>query len=481
MSDVLVVDRKGLARKLGKKPKSFIVFELLQNAYDENITFVNVTMEMLPGRPACKIVVEDDCPEGFQDLASVYTMFRDSKKAPDPTKRGRFELGEKLVLALALEARITSTKGSIVIRNEERVHTKDKTAKGTIFEGVFRMTREEFLEVEAQVRQVIVPEGIKTTFNGEVLQPRPKLHSFETTLQTIRVDEEGNLSPTQRKTVVNVYEVREGEEASIYEMGLPVVATSDKWHYDVQQRVPVNWERNNVPPSFKTTLRVEVLNAMHDKLTKEEAAAPWVTDAAEDERVNKEAVTDVVTKRFGEKSVIYDPSDPEGSKIAMSQGYTVIPGGALSKGFWDNVRRDNVRLPAGQVTPSPKTYDPNGRPENVIPESEWTDDMLMKADFAKHLYGKLVPGSSIYVDIVREPGVFWAANFGGGRLCFNYSKLGKSWFAAPNRDERVIDLLIHEFGHAFSNDHLSEQYHKGLTKLAARITTLALTNPEAFE
>ena len=109
MSDVLVVDRKGLAKKLTKKPKAFLVFELLQNCWDEKITFADVSMEMIPGRPACKIRVEDDCPEGFQDLASVYTMFRDSKKAPDPTKRGRFELGEKLVLALALDARITST------------------------------------------------------------------------------------------------------------------------------------------------------------------------------------------------------------------------------------------------------------------------------------------------------------------------------------------------------------------------------------
>lgn len=476
---VLVVDRKGLAKKLGKKPKSFIVFELLQNAWDENVSFVNVTMEMLPGRPACRIVVEDDCPEGFQDLASVYTMFRDSKKAPDPTKRGRFELGEKLVIALAQRAEIISTKGSIIIENEERTHSKKKLEAGTIFMGDFRVTREEFDGIQEEIRQVIPPAGIRTMFNGVELPVRKPLHTFETTLQTIRVDEEGNLSPTQRKTTVEVYEVLEGETAHIYEMGLPVVETGDKWHYNVAQRVPVNWERNNVPPSYKKTLRVEVLNAMHDKLTKEEASSSWVADAAEDERANADAVKDVVTKRFGEKSVIYDPSDPEGSKIAMSQGYTVIPGGSLSKGFWDNIHRDKVRLPAGQVTPSPKAYDPNGHPENVIPESEYTPDMKRKALFSRWFF-KYLTGKMCTIRIVREPAVGWIANFGQGSLCLNYSRLGKKWFEAPNHDEKVIDLLIHEFGHHYSGDHLSSQYHDALTKLGAKAVNLALTNPGFF-
>jgi hypothetical protein len=481
MTDVLVVDRKGLARKLGKKPKSFIVFELLQNAWDEKITRVNVSMEMLPGRPACKIVVEDDCPEGFQDLTSVYTMFKDSKKSHDPEKRGRFELGEKLVLALALEAEVISTKGSVLIKNDERTHSRKKLEKGTIFLGTFKMTREEYEEVERDIRQVIPPAGIKTIFNGTELPVRTPLHTFETTLQTIRADEEGQLSPTQRKTVVEVYEVREGETAHIYEMGLPVVETSDKWHYNILQRVPVNWERNNVPPSYKKTLRVEVLNAMHSRLSKDEAAAPWVADAAEDPRAEAEAIKDIVVKRFGEKSVIYDPSDPEGSKLAMSQGYTVIPGGTLSKGTWDNIRRFSTVLPAGQVTPSPKCYDPEGRPENVIDPTEWTADMTKKVVFAKKLFTKLTPYPECSVRIVKEPTSWWVANFGNGALCLNYSKLGKAWFALPNRAERVLNLLVHEFGHAFCSDHLSEKYHDALTDMAAKLCNLALDDPSFFE
>lgn len=493
MADVLVVDRKGLAKKLEKRPKSFILFELLQNAWDENVTQVTVTATMLKGQPLCRITVEDDCPEGFADIRSVYTLFRDSKKAPDPTKRGRFELGEKLVLALAIGAMVETTKGTVVIEGNERRETRHSRKAGTLFTGDFRMTREEFAEVCEQVRMLLVPEGIETTFNGERLLPRKPLHTFRAFLQTVRVDDEGNLKPTERKTDVRVYEVAKGEEAHIYEMGIPVVATGDRWHYDIQQRVPVNWERNNVPPSYLKTLRVEVLNAMHAEVPKTEATATWVTDAIEDSRCEAPALAGVVQKRFGEKAVIFDPSDSEGTKIAMSQGYTVIPGGALPKGAWENVRKHRVVLPAGQVTPSPKPYDPNGRTENVIPMSKWTPDMWRISEFARELFKKLTDSSIGQVVITNESKVSWLANFGpwvvniagleveqGMRLCLNYGRLGDDWFKKPKRDEAVLALLIHEFGHHFSLDHLSSEYHDALCKLGSSLAQLALEEPSLF-
>jgi hypothetical protein len=138
-----------------------------------------------------------------------------------------------------------------------------------------------------------------------------------------------------------------------------------------------------------------------------------------------------------------------------------------------------VVLPAGQVTPSPKTYDPNGRPENVIQESEWTEDMQRVARFSKELHFKLTRTMLSHVRIVREPHVGWAANYGHG-MCLNYSKLGKAWFAQPNRAEKILDLLVHEFGHFYGDDHLSEQYHDGLTLLAARLANVCLNEPDFF-
>ncbi len=42
------------------------------------------------------------------------------------------------------------------------------------------------------------------------------------------------------------------------------------------------------------------------------------------------------------------------------------------------------------------------------------------------------------------------------------------------------DLLIHEFGHQFASSHLDAKYHEALTRLAARMVSLALTDPGFF-
>lgn len=483
MSDTaLVVDRKGLAKKLANKPKAFILFELLQNCWDEDVTKVRVEATTTPGKPEVRIYVEDDCAEGFQDLTSIYTLFKDSKKAPDPTKRGRFELGEKLVAAVARRMEVITTKGGVLIEGDSRKRLRRTLVEGSCITVDVRMTRSEFIEMMDQVSLLIPPKGIETLINSVPLEQREPEHVFETTLQTVYADAEGNLKPTSRKTEVRVYKPRASETGHLYEMGIPVVETGDQWHYDVQQRVPVNWERNNVPPSYLKTLRVEVLNALHDRLDKEEAKQAWVTEALADNRCEAEATNTVLDHRFGKKRVIFDASDPEGTKMAMSQGYTVIPGGALPKGAWSTVKTHGAALPAGKVTPSPKTYDPDGEPEKVIPPEKWTQDQARIVDFAKELFRELdISATRLQVRLVTEPLVRWSANYGKHRLCLNYGKLGKRWFARPNRAVEVLSLLIHEFAHHFESDHLSSGYYRACTDLGAKVANLALDKPELFQ
>jgi hypothetical protein len=68
---------------------------------------------------------------------------------------------------------------------------------------------------------------------------------------------------------------------------------------------------------------------------------------------------------------------------------------------------------------------------------------------------------------------------GSGRLDRNLLRLGHKWFEQEARKE-VDRLLIHEFGHEYSGDHLSEQYHEALCRLGARLKRLALERPEAM-
>jgi hypothetical protein len=42
----------------------------------------------------------------------------------------------------------------------------------------------------------------------------------------------------------------------------------------------------------------------------------------------------------------------------------------------------------------------------------------------------------------------------------------------------VDSLLLHEFGHEYSGDHLSSDYHEALCKLGAGLKRLALERPD---
>jgi len=58
-------------------------------------------------------------------------------------------------------------------------------------------------------------------------------------------DENGILRSRKRTTKVRLFEVPIGG-AYLYEMGMPVVPIDCKWSVDVQQKVPLNIERDNV-------------------------------------------------------------------------------------------------------------------------------------------------------------------------------------------------------------------------------------------
>lgn len=267
----LTVDRKGLKELVAGRPAWYAVAELLQNAWDEDSTEVHVTLEKVAGRPAACLTVTDDNPEGFKDITHAFTLFARSDKRSNPTKRGRFNLGEKLVLARCLRAEITTTKGTIVFHpNGTRSHKRKKLDKGTTFYGDIRMNQVEYDEACAAVSMLQPP--IPTYFNGELFKARPVLKSFEASLNTLISDNEGVLRTTTRKTDVHIYAVAENEVAHIYELGIPVVETGDAFHVDVQQKVPLNMDRDmflrtickssgpscsTTPPTYSPTTRLQ--------------------------------------------------------------------------------------------------------------------------------------------------------------------------------------------------------------------------------
>jgi hypothetical protein len=474
------VDRAGLGKQAQEHPKGRLIGELVQNALDEaGVTKIDITLALVTGRPLADLTVEDDSPEGFRDLSHAYTLFADSYKRVNPEKRGQFNLGEKMVLAVCESASISTTKGTVIFDPAEgRIEKpRQQRERGSVFQGRIKMTRDEFPQVCDYLRSLLLPENIVVTFNGDQVLPRKPIRTFEASLETLVADEEGVMRPRVRKAPVSIFEALPGEVPAMYEMGLPIVDTGDKWHVNIGQKVPLNRDRDNVKPAYLQAVRVAVLNEAFDLLTEDDATAGWVKLAGSDQRCSDGAIKHLIRLRFGEKVAAPDPSDIEAMKAFQAQGGTIIVG--LSKGEWANVRRSGAVLPAGQICPTAKPYslDPNAKPVDVIPEEKWSEGMKNIADYARFLAKELMD-VEITVSVVRTTNAFGAC-YGSGRLDFNLFRLGHKWFDQGVTEE-VDHLLIHEFGHQSSGDHLSEEYHDALCRLGAGLKRLALEKPEVL-
>lgn len=474
--DWFAVDKEGLAALLERKGKAHAVLELIQNAWDApGTTEVKVTLlSHATARGRAELAVEDNSPDGFADLTHAFTLFAPSEKVHDETKRGRFNLGEKLVLAICDDAVVSSTKGAFRFDSKGRTPLRQKRDFGSLFSARIRLTKAEVAEVESLFFSLIPPHGTTTTFNGQALPHRSPVRTFQVNLPTERADEDGILRRTRRNTWVNLYETVGDETPHIYELGIPVVEYDGKFHVDIAQKVPLTFERDNVTPAYLREIYVAIVNEAHDLLSKGDVTESWVRVAASDERVDDAAVRDITVKRFGEKTVAYDPSDPQANAEAVLKGYTVIHGGMLSKGEWANVKRGGLIRPAGQVTPSNSTMESS--PDGVPPlsQDDWTPSMFHVANYAACLAKELL-GVDIKVYVYRMPfGQRSAAWYGRGSLSFNLTVLGHSWFNEPNQ-QKVDALLIHEFAHHNVADHLSESFHDECCRLGAKLRNVAVT------
>lgn len=476
-----VVRRRGVAT---------LPLELLGNAWDTDGKNVSIRLTPEPGRSLVLVECEDDDPKGFDDLTDAYTLYRRSLRRDYPNKRGRFGIGEKEVLVLCTKAEIRSTKGTVVFAEDGTRHrSRLKRDLGTMFSGVMKMTREEYNEALQIISKVIPPEGVNTTLNGDTLNGYGKfLGTFTETLPTELAREDGSLGKTTRKTEVKVYEVAPGTTPYLYEMGIPVCEIpDDKWHIDIQQKVPVPRDRDSVSPSFLAKLRVAIVNNFHEELDEDAAAEAWVSEALESDDIEQGAFEEVFEARFGENTIIADPSDREAERRGAAEGYNVVHGGSGGKGFWKNVSRFETTKPAGQVFTTPKPeFSANGR-DTRVPKDKWTEGMKVVVKYLIYVSNKLLSSEmerkdeKVHIEIVRDNHNRFGAWYGCSTYTLNLQVLGHRFFDQfPNNLDEVNNLTIHELGHEFSSNHLSSDYYDGLTILGARLARLVIEEPRRF-
>lgn len=483
------VDARGFAKLCERRGgpgggKMALLTELIANAWDApGTTRVDVSLVPVPGAARARVVVADDAPDGFTDLSHAWTMFAESARKADPEARGRFDLGEKIALALCEQATITTTTGSVRFDERGRTASRARRDRGSEFSGVVRVSRAELAEIRIELRRLISPIEIDTVVDGTRLPTRSPLCEIEATLPTEVEDDQGVLRRSARRCRVLVYEPLPGEVPSLYEMGIPVVETGDRWHVVVGQKIPLTMERDNVPPSYLRRIRSVVVNHMHDRLTPADAASSLVAEALADDDASPEAVRRAVTLRYGEKRAIWDPSDREANMNLVAQGYTLIHGAQLTADQWANVKRHEAALPAGRILPTRKAlFSPDGR-DSWVPREEWTAAMRRVAEYASRVGGAVLE-RDVPTSILCDVSLGWSACFGESGLVLNLGRLGHAFFDACERGPTrgLNQLLVHELGHGMpgGDNHLDERYHEGLCAIAARLAELAIERPGLF-
>lgn len=458
------VSREGLRQLQAGKPKDFVVRELIQNAWDEEITSCHLHVSRC-GKSLVEITVEDDSPEGFRDITHAFTLFAPTYKRKDPEKRGRFNIGEKQVLAICEKAIVSTTKGTVVFDSQGRTSKRMKRKKGSIISLTLRMNKEEKEAMLDSIKLYLPPKGISFQVNGCSVLYREPYKELKATLLT-DIQRENEMIRTYRETEVWLHKA--DGDAYLYEMGLPVCKIDCPYHVDVQQKVPMSIDRNKVSQGYLQNLFAWVLNETYEDISSKASSEPWIREAVSNKGISEEAVRAVVKSRYGGKVVVATPGDKYSIDEALSRGYKVVYGSELSSKEWGNIRKAEAIQSSSALFPTEFADDA----EKV----EKDDDMIKVEKLAKRI-AKRCLGINIDVQFLEWSGV--SAQYGHGILTFNVRRLGKRFFNFPV-NARMIDVITHELAHE-KGFHTEASYHTCLTRMAGKLVMIALWEPNFFK
>lgn len=456
------VDVKGLRALQKGKPKTFVIRELIQNAWDENIKTCELYVEYVNGD--IFVTVTDDSPEGFKNLRDAYTLFGDTSKRRNAEQRGRFNLGEKQLISVCDYASIETTKGTVIFDKKGRRESKKSRDKGTKVTIKFKGKKSDFDELVDYAKTLIVPSKIDYYVNSQKIKSKEILKEFESSLLT-EIEDNGFLKRTRRKTKINILKE---ETSQLYEMGIPIMDIDCEFSVDVQQKVPLSFDRDSVNQTFLKELYVEVLNNSYEEIEEDSSSASWIRLAMTGKGVLKEAIDKILKNRYGDRFVVANPFDSRSVDEALSNGYHVIQGKEMSKEEWANIKEHDLIQSSSDLFGTNFTNAPRVEPDQKQKET---------ADYAKRIAKKFL-GFNIGVEFVKGGTNMVTAQYGGRQLTFNVSRLNNGFFDKPI-SVRTTDLILHELGHE-AGHHTEDNYHKLITKLGAELTMLALKEPEFF-
>jgi len=357
-----------------------VIAELYQNAMDTSATVCNITIEPAAGlRGAARLVVEDNNPTGFCRLEDAYTMYLSSLKKGDPTKAGRFNVGEKMLLSYCREATIATTIGTVVFNADgRREYPRRKRASGTVVEAIINCTKDQIEQAVQHMRRVIVRPGLTLTVNGETVCRRAPLKVIHDKLPAPKGQYQ---RPVLRHTDIQLHRQAENAGPWLYELGIPVCPLGDdKWDVNVMQRVPLNLDRDNVADGYRQQLRAIILNHAYLEIEEDETGRTWIKDGTSDtKRIEPQAFQHVMAG-LHPNVLIASNNDPESKSRATAFGHTVVDSRTFTPGQREMLKKVGVQT-THQAYPTHR-INPDLPQPMEIGRDEWTPGMVLIHEYA---------------------------------------------------------------------------------------------------
>lgn len=354
------IDVKGMA-ELDGGDSHRLAFEPVANVFDEfrgyddkkKPSYCAVTLTRNESGRGVILTVADD-GAGFANERDIWTLFGTTGKRSEAGVSGRFNAGDKQLIAVARRATIKSNAVTVIFEDGKRDVTRHRApvVSGVIVEALMPWSLEDLAAVEAALRQVQAPAGLAYLVNGESTPVVTPKCTVSVTVPTVLLSE-GVLRPTTRRTTVRVLQ---SETPMLFELGIPVCSLEDvgfPYSLDVGQKIPVPMSRNSVTPQYLHRLIGAVIEqaAMDgvSLLKEDEQGAAFVKGALDWVR-EPEALKVAVTGLYGDNAVRRS-SDPIANAQAAASGANLVQG----QWFTAETRR---RLDEGRSLPTASSVFP---------------------------------------------------------------------------------------------------------------------------
>ena len=500
----LAISTDGFAAMNAARPPEHLVKELVQNALDSIPTGQAGLIQLAYGNHNSSFQVScSDNGSGISRLEDLRVVYL-THKTDSHRKRGRFGRGFKEALCVAQHARVASGEQQLhfLWENGERISRLSRlpiAVAGTQVQMQMPWPQQVAEQLDRYFAGFLLPEGVTLEVNGRLIAARPPQQWIEASLPTEIYDATSQSwkKPTRRSAIALVPALP-GETPTIYEMGIPVAAV--EWgvpfHCDVQQRVPMNPNRDAVSSGYPLRLQVACLPALLEHMDANTIQQDWVGAAGS--RCEPAVQRQIIERAFGSSIARSVPKmgSRQFDEDARDLGVTIINTAQTSGGFREMLRahvptaREVVHADEQQKAEdaSSAAIAPDAVLAAADPRQGWIERWGGSAHvqtclaFAVWFCQQLIDTCPTPQPAVR--GQLTLNPAGSERFYAHWSSdnvltlaLDQPCFWREPLGPEALEVLIHEAAHAM-NMHHGYDFRRELERLAGVATSLMLHRGE---